>query len=126
MTNEEIREKFKNMWGDEEHKLKILKELTGLGKRDLNKILKGENLAPATTVYHADDNPYCKVDDKAKAERPNKKELPAAVFEAISDKLDSIELTIKYIEAEIREKEAKKKELELSYQELAAYIGGKQ
>jgi len=126
MTNEEIREKYQNMWGDDEHKIRVLKELTGLGKRDLNKILKGENLAPATTVYHADDNPYCKVEEKQKTERSRKKDLPAAVFEAISDKLDSIDLTIKYIEAEIREKEAKKKELELSYQELAAYIGGKQ
>lgn len=110
MTDKEIYFKYHNIVGDDPHKIRVLKNLTAKSTKELRDIIKQQdNLLK---------------DPKAEPKKTVQtwENLPAAVFNAITDKLESLETSIKLIESQIFAEQQKKKILEDEYKELSEFI----
>lgn len=114
MTKREIFTRFHLMEGEPSERIKVLAKLNGCTEKDIKEIMQevasGRCKEPELEVYHADENPFCKVEVKLSNERP-KGDIPEHVLDLILDRLDVLDKEIK--------------EREDEYKSLVAYIGGK-
>lgn len=114
MKKREIYTRFYLMQGEPSERIKVLAELNNCTEREIKEIMQevasGRCTEPELEVYHADENPFCKVEVKLSNERP-KGDIPEHVLDLILDRLDVLDKEIK--------------EREDEYKSLVAYIGGK-
>lgn len=113
MKKREIYTRFYSMQGDPQDRIRILAQINNCTEREIREIMQevasGRCNEPELDVYHADDNPFCKVKVEVSTEN-HKGDIPEHVLDLIFDRLDELEREIKE-----REKE---------YKSLIEYIGG--
>lgn len=111
MTREEIFQRFHNMQGKAGDRIKILAQMTGHTESSIKKLLQEiEAQHLDLSSYHPDDNPHCRVEVKINTAEAG--DIPEHVLDLIFDRLDELDREIK--------------ERQDEYNELVAYIGGKQ
>ena len=133
MTDREIYNKYMNMVGDDPHKIRVLKELTAKSGKVLREIIKQQEAVKDEPDIleghpHTATEPIA-ISKKEHAETISeaRKLIPAAVFNAITDNLEALDVSIKFLESKIYADQEHKKKLEEEYKELSKFLkaGGK-
>lgn len=113
MTDREIYNKYMNMVGDDPHKIRVLKDLTAKSGKALREIIEQQRAIKAEPEKN--EELFTKTEDKKEA-------LSAAVFNAITEKLEALDVSIKFLESKIYADQEHKKKLEEEYKELSEFL----
>jgi hypothetical protein len=108
----EIYRRYKNMRGEEIHKITILSELNDCSARQIKQIIAQEKeketilTAECSGEYHPDDNPYCKAKVEAE-EKVTQESISNWITNMIFASIETLEVEIRGLEKQL---EAKREE----------------